>query len=249
MAGYSLFGTFIEACNCRVVCPCWVDDEPDEDHCTGLFAWTFDNESWIGDEDKQVGGFTVVSATVHASRRRGGVSESVIYVDDRLPAELLEPLVAAFAGLSGGPLADLADVTGTVVDAARARIRVEPDADGHRVSVSSAGNSLVHVVVRPKRFDAGPDPLQLQNTALAKELGHRDPDIADRVIDAQRSERMIVNIAPLPGAPVDVVGRSGMAGAFRYRHDGAAADRVADQIAEADLAAARMDGRALAAEE
>ena len=37
--GYLLNGTFVEACDCRLMCPCWTDDEPDDGHCTGLFAW------------------------------------------------------------------------------------------------------------------------------------------------------------------------------------------------------------------
>ena len=45
--GYLLNGTFVEACDCRLMCPCWTDDEPDDGHCTGLFAWSVDAGSTI----------------------------------------------------------------------------------------------------------------------------------------------------------------------------------------------------------
>ncbi|WP_396415809.1 DUF1326 domain-containing protein [Kocuria sp.] len=37
---YTLTGEFLEACDCTVICPCWVDDDPTEGHCTGFVLWT-----------------------------------------------------------------------------------------------------------------------------------------------------------------------------------------------------------------
>ena len=45
---YTLNGSFIEACDCYIVCPCWVDEEADDGHCTGLVAWTLGAGSTIG---------------------------------------------------------------------------------------------------------------------------------------------------------------------------------------------------------
>ena len=39
---YTLTGSFIEACDCFIVCPCWVDEDADDGHCTGLVAWSLD---------------------------------------------------------------------------------------------------------------------------------------------------------------------------------------------------------------
>jgi hypothetical protein len=36
---YRMNGRFFEACDCYVPCPCWFDDTPDEDECSGLIAW------------------------------------------------------------------------------------------------------------------------------------------------------------------------------------------------------------------
>ena len=37
--GYRLVGRFLEACDCYAICPCWIDELPDEDRCTGLYVW------------------------------------------------------------------------------------------------------------------------------------------------------------------------------------------------------------------
>jgi Protein of unknown function (DUF1326) len=39
MITYDLKGTFYEACDCEVICPCWAGVPPDMGSCTGLFVW------------------------------------------------------------------------------------------------------------------------------------------------------------------------------------------------------------------
>lgn len=39
MISYDLKGTFYEACDCEVICPCWAGVPPDMGSCTGLFFW------------------------------------------------------------------------------------------------------------------------------------------------------------------------------------------------------------------
>lgn len=210
---YSLTGTFVECCNCHVICPCWVDDEPDEDFCAGLFAWSFDPGSTI--EGHDVGERSVVSVTMHGDSRRGGQSTSAVYVDDRITPEVADLLVQAFGGRAGGPLADLAEVTGTVVDGARATVSVTSQPAGWEVRVQSGASQLVLAQGAPRRFDLGPAPLTLTHTALSAELG-----IGDGAVVAQEGALLQVEVAALPGPSVDVVGRSGMAGRFRYQSPG-----------------------------
>ena len=39
---YELRGQFLEASDCNVMCPCWFDQDPDENKCTGMVAWYFE---------------------------------------------------------------------------------------------------------------------------------------------------------------------------------------------------------------
>ena len=54
--GYQLAGRLLEVCNCRVLCPCWIGEDPDYGTCDTIIAWHFDKGK-IGDVD--VSGHTV----------------------------------------------------------------------------------------------------------------------------------------------------------------------------------------------
>lgn len=207
---YHLHGTFIEACNCRLICPCWVDDTPDEDFCAGLFAWRFGDGSTIDGHD--VSGRALVSVTVHGDARRGGASQSALYGDERLARPAFDALVRAFSGQGGGPLGLLAKVTGDVVDAAITHVELI-EGDPWSLRVRSDASMLVSADGMPRRFDDADEPLVLSHTALAYEHG-----IGDDAVTAQDTNRLGVDVAALPGGPLEVTGRSGMTGRFQYHY-------------------------------
>lgn len=212
---YDLTGTFVEACNCTVICPCWVDDEPTEDFCAGLFAWTFDAGSQI--EGHDVADRSVVSITVHGDSRRGGTSQSALFVDETVSPAVADLLVQAFAGRAGGPLAALASVTGDVVLDGQAAVTVSRSGDTFEISVRPAGGAPVaQVTGHQQRFDSATQPMTLEHTALHAELG-----IGSDPVIAQVSDALRLDIAALPGPSIDTVTRSSMGGPFRYHATGA----------------------------
>jgi hypothetical protein len=220
--GYKLNGRFVEACDCRLMCPCWTDDEPDDGHCTGLFAWTLDAGSTV--DELPVAGARVVCVTAHLGRRRGEAAKentlSVLFVDTaRLPAgtnadDAFRTLGLAFSGEALGPLKDLATVNGTVVLVERADIEITETGGDVTVTVSDlAGMQPVLATLSPARFD-GREALILQRTALSKELGIKD----DETVTAHHSDTLTIRAAALPGGFIEVTGRSGMRGPFHYVH-------------------------------
>jgi len=219
--GYLLNGTFVEACDCRLMCPCWTDDEPDDGHCTGLFAWSLDTGSTV--DGLAVAGARVVCVTTHLGRRRGQAAEentvSVVFVD---PVDLPEAdrdvavgaLGLAFSGKRLGPLEDLAAVNGTVVLVDPAGIAITETGDDVTVTVTDLhGTQPVLATLRPARFD-GREALTLRRTALSKELGITD----EETVTAHHSDTLTIRAAVLPGGFVEVTGRSGMRGPFHYVH-------------------------------
>ena len=94
---YALSGTFLEACDCTVICPCWVDDDPVGGHCTGLIAWHLAPGSLIngvGMDDR-----TVVSVSTHLGNRRDGSNATtVLYVDHGASPAQFSWLIQAFSG-------------------------------------------------------------------------------------------------------------------------------------------------------
>ncbi|MBL8927331.1 MAG: DUF1326 domain-containing protein [Pseudonocardia sp.] len=215
---YLLEGRFVEACDCRLMCPCWTDDEPDEGHCTGLFAWDLGPGSTI--DGVQVGGAKVVCLTSHTGRRRPEApqddSVSVLFVDVRgSAADSFRLLADAFAGRAPGPLADLARVNGTVVTEYEAHVEVTENGQTCVVTARDVNDlETVAVDLRPARFDGNP-PLALLHTALHKELQVFPPE---RPVVAQHSGTLEIKASALPGGQIEVTGRSGMRGAFRYTH-------------------------------
>ena len=39
---YHLEGRLLEVCNCRVLCPCWIGEDPDFGTCDTIVAWHMD---------------------------------------------------------------------------------------------------------------------------------------------------------------------------------------------------------------
>ena len=58
---YHLEGRLLEVCNCRVLCPCWIGEDPDFGTCDTIVSWHFDKgtqqeEAILGDYTGKLGG-------------------------------------------------------------------------------------------------------------------------------------------------------------------------------------------------
>jgi hypothetical protein len=216
---YSLSGVFTEACDCTLVCPCWLDDAPDEEHCTGLFAWQLGGDSRI--DGVAVAGLNVVSVSTHSGGRRAGNTSTAVFVSDTATEEQFTLLAAAFSGRLDGPLADLADVSGAVLVTSRATVEVTADTAGWHIVAGVPGTErvpgtgLVEVTGSAASFAGEQEPLGLAHTALDKELG-----VTGGGVVAHRTDQLAVRVPVLPGAYLDVKGRSAMRGRFQYAFAG-----------------------------
>jgi hypothetical protein len=110
-AVYSLQGTLLEACSCNVLCPCWIGEDPDQGDCRSFLAYNIERGEVQG---LDVSGLSVVVACYIPGNVLAGNWEIVVMVDDRATTEQRDALVAALGGQLGGPLADLAQLFGTV---------------------------------------------------------------------------------------------------------------------------------------
>lgn len=213
---YLLSGVFTEACDCTLICPCWLDDAPAEDHCTGLFAWQLDGTARI--DGVAVGGLDVVSVSTHSGGRRAGTTSTAVFVSEAATDEQFELLAAGFSGKLDGPLAGLADVSGAVLTTARAAIAITADNAGWHIFVgkpgqaSVAGTGRVEVTGSAAAFAGEDEPLTLTGTALSKELSVA----GNGQVVAHRTDVLAVRVPELPGAYLDVEGRSAMRGRFQY---------------------------------
>ena len=110
-AVYSLEGTLIEACSCNVNCPCWIGEDPDLGECFAIVAYHIDRGQVTGID---VTGHSVVTIAHIPGNVLAGSWEVVLLVDEHTSPEQRDALVKVFSGQLGGPLADFAQLIGTV---------------------------------------------------------------------------------------------------------------------------------------
>ena len=109
---YHLEGRLLEVCNCRVLCPCWIGEDPDNGTCDTIVAWHFDKGT-INDVD--VAGTTIVAVAHVPGNILKGNWRAAIYVSDKASPKQKDALLSVYTGKLGGPVADLVKLIGEVV--------------------------------------------------------------------------------------------------------------------------------------
>jgi hypothetical protein len=121
-AVYQFQGTLLEACNCDVLCPCWIGEDPDNGTCQSVIAYHLDSGAIRGVD---VSGLTLASVVFIPGNVLAGNWKQLVFVDEAASDEQAEALVDAFSGKLGGPLADLAQLVGEQLGVVRAAISHE----------------------------------------------------------------------------------------------------------------------------
>jgi hypothetical protein len=102
---WRLAGTYVESCNCHVICPCRrvgcrVGRRPTYGVCEGALSWS-NGEGHVGGMD--LGGLAVVLACRYDDDEPGAPWDFALYLDDRADERQQAMLAAAFTGALGGP--------------------------------------------------------------------------------------------------------------------------------------------------
>jgi hypothetical protein len=135
--GYRIAGRFLEACDCYAICPCWIDEVPDDEECTGLFVWDINSGEAMGHD---VGGLRVASASFHQGKRSGARQKVVILIDDRASDMQRSALSEVFTGRRGGPLGELADMLGELV--AQRSAKIDITWNGEKATIDIDGGAI-----------------------------------------------------------------------------------------------------------
>jgi hypothetical protein len=199
--GYRMQGRFLEACDCHVPCPCWFDASPEDDECTGAVAWQIENGEIDGVD---VTGLAVVSVSQHAGHRGAGKMRVALYVDERANDAQFDALTQAFTGAAGGPLGELAKMTGRVNAVDRAAISLVIDGDNSKLEVPKR----LAVISRLVRGSTG-RTTTIGDGTLATLLGTPG--------QVGRSARFNLTVQG-SGLEVAVTDRSTTSGRFSYHH-------------------------------
>ncbi len=119
---WSLSGSYFEACNCNVACPCVFLSAPTTGDCGVLFAWHIAKGKY---GDVPLIGLNVVLAAHSPGHMLQTKWDVALYLDERASKPQQEALGTIFGGQAGGEPAALAPFIGRVFGVKAMRIDYE----------------------------------------------------------------------------------------------------------------------------
>ena len=145
---YHLEGRLLEVCNCRVLGPCWIGEDPDYGTCDTIVAWHFDRGKVDGVD---VSGCTLAMIAHVPGNILKGNWKAAVYLNDTIRPDQEQALLAVYTGKKGGPVADLAKLVGEVVSVEKVPIRFEVHGGHGTIRVGSVG----HAELEPYKSASG----------------------------------------------------------------------------------------------
>jgi hypothetical protein len=119
---YKLQGDLLEVCNCNVLCPCWIGEDPDEGYCQSTLAYRITKGEVDGVDVSGV----VAAGQVHIPGNvLAGHWKRQLFISNTASDAQMKAVVAVFTGKKGGPLADLAQLVGEELEPQKAAMTFE----------------------------------------------------------------------------------------------------------------------------
>jgi len=150
---WAVRGTYLEACNCTVVCPCNFTNAPTEGECKVVVAWHVDQGQYGAVDLAGLNAALFAFAPGHMMQEKWKVA---LYTDDRAGPQQAEALAMIFSGQGGGHLAALGPFIGEVLgvksvpidyqaEGRRRSVRVGSVAEADIEAIAGQGDRLVEV--------------------------------------------------------------------------------------------------------
>lgn len=116
---YELEGKLLEVCNCNVLCPCWIGENPDNGTCDTVVSYYIEQGTIEGID---VSGLSIALVAFIPENVLKGDWRVAVFIDDKATPKQQDALLNVWTGKLGGPVADLAKLVGEVVTVQRAPI-------------------------------------------------------------------------------------------------------------------------------
>ena len=185
---WHVHGTYFEACNCQIACPCNFTNAPTEGECKVVVAWHVD-EGRYGPVD--LAGLNTALFAYAPGHMLEGKWQVALYTDERASQEQAEALGKIFSGQEGGHLAALGPLIGEVLgvkavpieyraEGKKRSVRIGNVAEAEIEAIPGQGDRLVEVHNVP--FTLVPDvPMVLSKSSRCRydDFGH-SMDISER---------------------------------------------------------------------
>lgn len=196
---YTLEGSILEVCDCNVLCPCWIGEDPDNGTCDSIIAYHIDRGSIDGVD---VSGLTMAMLAHIPGNVLDGNFRAVAYLDDKASQIQIDALLAAFGGRLGGPLEDMAKLVGETVAVVSASIDFRVEEGRGTLKIGDEAEA----VMEPYRGPTG------ELTTLNGSIFSTIPGSPAYVSKASRYR---VRNAAL-GLDIDLEGHNAIQGSFRF---------------------------------
>lgn len=133
---YHLEGRLLEVCNCRVLCPCWIGEDPDNGTCDTIIGWHFDK----GD----VNGVDVTGCTIAAvAHVPGNILQGnwtvAMYLNDQVSPAQEKAILDVWTGKEGGPVGELVKLVGEVVSVEKVPITFDVQGGKGTLKIGEVG--------------------------------------------------------------------------------------------------------------
>jgi len=133
---YHLEGRLLEVCNCKVLCPCWIGEDPDFGTCDTIVAWHFDKGSIDGVD---VSGRTIALIAHVPGNILEGNWRAAVYLDNKVSPQQEEAILKVYTGKLGGPVGDLVKLIGEVVSVEKVPIMFDVQGGKGTIKLGDAG--------------------------------------------------------------------------------------------------------------
>jgi hypothetical protein len=144
---YHLEGRLLEVCDCRVLCPCWIGEDPDNGTCDSVVAYHFDKGTIDGVD---VSGRTLALVSHIPGNVLAGNIRVAMYLDEGASEAEEKAIVDVYTGKRGGPVADFAKLFGEIVSIERTPITFDVQGGNGTLTVGTVS----HAELEPYK---GPD--------------------------------------------------------------------------------------------
>ncbi len=196
---YHLEGSLLEVCNCNILCPCWVGEDPDNGTCDSVLAYHFDRGTIEGVD---VSGLTLGLVAHIPGNVLKGNFRVVVVLDEAATPQQEEAILRAYTGKLGGPLADLSQLIGEVVAVERASITFQVQEGKGTLKIGQS----VQAEMEPYRGPTG------QVTTLNESVFSTIPGSPAYVAKASRWRAKHAAL----GFDIDLKDHNAIQGAFRF---------------------------------
>jgi hypothetical protein len=198
--GYLLEGKILEVCDCRILCPCWVGEDPDNGTCDSVEGYHIIKGEVNGVD---VSGLTMGVLSHIPGNILDGNHRVVLFVDEKATPEQEQALLNVWTGKLGGPVAEVSALWGELVAVERAPIRFEVEGGRGRLEIGNVAEAEMAPYT-------GPDgnPTTLNNTPFSTIPG--SPAYA-----AKASLYRVTH--PGMGTEIALTGHNAIQGSFRFQ--------------------------------